>query len=110
MAVILGVAIALLIGMLVLVIFDALVPGGTMPGPLYVIRAGRKRGRPVRRYAQIGRILVRRGMLPYLGGLAAPSFTPTTVVPRSLVRCGSRLRTGALRTSSWDRYSRHGEI
>ncbi len=66
--VILGVAIALLIGMLVLVIFDALVPGGTMPGPLYVIRAGRKRGRRVRRYAQIGRILVRRGMLPYLRG------------------------------------------
>src|ERR1700761_722714 len=36
--VILGVAIALLLGMLVLVIFEALVPSGTMPGPLYLIR------------------------------------------------------------------------
>jgi len=66
--VILGVAIALLIGMLVVVIFEALVPSGTMPGPLYVIRAGRKRARRVRRYSQISRILVRRGMLPYLRG------------------------------------------
>jgi ubiquinone biosynthesis protein len=64
--VILGVAISLLIGMLVLVIFEALVPSGAMPGPLYLIRAGRKRGQRVRRYSQIGRILVRRGMLPYL--------------------------------------------
>ncbi len=42
--VILGVAIALLIGMLVLVIFEALVPSGSMPGPLYVIRAARNAG------------------------------------------------------------------
>jgi len=66
--VILGVAIALLIGMLVLVILEALVPSGTTPGPVYLIRAGRKRARRVRRYSQIGRILVRRGMLPYLRG------------------------------------------
>lgn len=66
--VILGVAIALLIGMLVLVIFELLVPSGTMPGPVYLVRAGRKRVRRVRRYSQIGRILVRRGMLPYLRG------------------------------------------
>ena len=66
--VILGVAIALLIAMLVLVIFEALVPSGTMPGPLYLIRGLRKRTRRVRRYSQISRILVRRGMLPYLRG------------------------------------------
>lgn len=35
--VILGVTIALLIGMLVLVIFEALVASGAMPGPLYLI-------------------------------------------------------------------------
>ncbi len=64
----LGIAIALLIAMLVLVIFEALVPSGTMPGPLYLIRGLRKRARRVRRYSQIGRILVRRGMLPYLRG------------------------------------------
>ena len=66
--VILGVAIALLLGMLVLVIFEALVPSGTMPGPLYLIRGLRKRARRIRRYSQITRILVRRGMLPYLRG------------------------------------------
>ena len=66
--VILGVAIALLVGMLVVVIFEALVPSGTMPGPLYLIRALRKRTRRVRRYSQISRILLRRGMLPYLRG------------------------------------------
>ena len=38
--VILGVAIALLIGMLVLVIFEALVPSGALPGPVYLVRAG----------------------------------------------------------------------
>jgi hypothetical protein len=51
--VILGVAIALLLGMLVLVIFEALVPSGTMPGPLYLIRGLRKRARRIRRYSQI---------------------------------------------------------
>jgi len=66
--VILGVAIALLIGMLVLVIAEVLVPSGTMPGPRYVIRGLRKRTRRVRRYSQISRILVRHGMLPYLRG------------------------------------------
>jgi ubiquinone biosynthesis protein len=66
--VILGVAIALLVGMLVLVILETLVPSGTVPGPLYLIRAGRKRARRIRRYSQVGRILVRRGMLPYLRG------------------------------------------
>jgi ubiquinone biosynthesis protein len=66
--VILGVAIALLVGMLVVVIFEALVPSGTMPGPLYLIRTLRKRTRRVRRYSQISRILLRRGMLPYLRG------------------------------------------
>jgi hypothetical protein len=66
--VILGVAIALLIGMLVLVVFEALVPSGALPGPVYLIRAWRKRVRRVRRYSQIGRILVQRGMLPYLRG------------------------------------------
>ena len=64
----LGVAIALLIAMLVLVIFEALVPSGTMPGPLYLIRGTRKRTRRIRRYSQINRILIRRGMLPYLRG------------------------------------------
>jgi hypothetical protein len=63
-----GAAIALLVGMLVLVMAEALVPSGTMPGPLYLIRGLRKRVRRARRYSQITGILVRRGVLPYLRG------------------------------------------
>jgi ubiquinone biosynthesis protein len=66
--VILGVAIALLVGMLVLVVAEALVPSGTMPGALYLVRGLRKRSRRIRRYGQIGTILLRRGVLPYLRG------------------------------------------
>jgi ubiquinone biosynthesis protein len=64
----LGTAITLFVGMLVLVIAEALVPSGTMPGPLYLARGLRKLARRARRYSQITRILVRRGMLPYLRG------------------------------------------
>ncbi|MBV8941421.1 MAG: hypothetical protein JO321_05305 [Solirubrobacterales bacterium] len=64
----LGVAIALLIGMLLLVVAEALVPSGTLPGPVYVIRGARRRLSRGRRYVQIAAILVRRGMLPYLRG------------------------------------------
>jgi ubiquinone biosynthesis protein len=59
--VILGAAIALLVGMFVLVVVEALIPSGRLPGPLYVVRSVRKRSRRTRRYAQISRILVRRG-------------------------------------------------
>jgi ubiquinone biosynthesis protein len=66
--VILGVAIALLIGMVVLVIAEALAPSGSVPGPLYVLRGLRRRLGRARRYSQISRILVRRGLLPYQRG------------------------------------------
>jgi ubiquinone biosynthesis protein len=41
--VILGVVIALLAGMVFLVIAEALVPSGSVPGPVYVLRAARGR-------------------------------------------------------------------
>ena len=66
--VILGVVIALLVGMIFLVISEALVPSGSLPGPLYVLRGLRRQVGRTRRYSQIGRILVRRGLLPYLRG------------------------------------------
>ncbi len=66
--VILGVVIALLVGMIFLVIAEALVPSGSMPGPIYVIRGARRQLGRGRRYSQISRILVRRGLLPYLRG------------------------------------------
>ena len=66
--VILGAAIALLVGMFVLVALEALLPSGQLPGPLYLVRSLRKRSNRVRRYRQIMRILLRRGLLPYLTG------------------------------------------
>jgi ubiquinone biosynthesis protein len=64
----LGVVIAMLVGMIFLVISEALVPSGSLPGPLYVLRGARRLARRARRYSQITRILARRGLLPYLRG------------------------------------------
>ncbi|MGH3407823.1 MAG: ABC1 kinase family protein, partial [Streptosporangiaceae bacterium] len=66
--VILGVVIALLVGMVFLVVAEALVPSGSLPGPLYLIRGLRSRTQRARRYAQISRILLRHGLTPYLRG------------------------------------------
>jgi len=64
----LGVVIAMLVGMLFLVISEALVPSGSLPGPLYALRGARRMARRARRYVQIGRILARHGLIPYLRG------------------------------------------
>ncbi len=66
--VVLGVVIALLIGMVFLVVAEALVPSGTLPGPVYLVRGARGWLRRARRYGQITRILLRHGLLPYLRG------------------------------------------
>ena len=64
----LGVVIAMLVGMIFLVISEALVPSGSLPGPLYVPRGTRRLASRTRRYSQISRILARHGLLPYLRG------------------------------------------
>ena len=75
--VILGVAIALLVGMAFLVVAETFVPSGSLPGPVYLARGLRRRLGRSRRYSQIGRILVRRRLLPYLrGGRRAELRTP----------------------------------
>ena len=75
--VILGVVIALLAGMVFLVIAEALAPSGSVPGPLYVLRAARGRMGRAGRYWQISRILARRGLLPYArGGRRSELATP----------------------------------
>ncbi|HEX3487731.1 MAG TPA: AarF/UbiB family protein [Streptosporangiaceae bacterium] len=66
--VILGVVVALLVGMVFLVVAEALVPSGSLPGPLYVVRGLRGWLQRTRRYAQISRILLRHGLTPYLRG------------------------------------------
>ncbi len=66
--VILGVTIALVVGMVFLVVAEALVPSGSVPGLVYVLRGMRRRIGRARRYWQISGILVRRGLTPYVRG------------------------------------------
>jgi ubiquinone biosynthesis protein len=61
-------AISLLAGMVFLVIAEALVPSSTLPGPLYMVRACRRWYRRLGRYLYIARILLRHGLIAYLGG------------------------------------------
>jgi hypothetical protein len=75
--VILGYTIALLIGMCFLVVAEVFVPSGSLPGPLYLVRGLRNRLARTKRYAQVGQILARRGVLPYMrGGRRAGLRTP----------------------------------
>jgi ubiquinone biosynthesis protein len=58
----------LIIAMIFLVAAEALVPTGTGPGPVEVIRGTRRAFARSRRYSQISRIAVRHGLGPYLRG------------------------------------------
>jgi ubiquinone biosynthesis protein len=64
----LGVVIAMLVGMIFLVIAEALAPSGSLPGPLFVLDGTRRLAGRARRYSQISRIISRHGLLPYLRG------------------------------------------
>jgi ubiquinone biosynthesis protein len=61
-------AAALVVAMIFLVIAEALVPSGSLPGPLEWRRALRGRIVRTRRYSQISRIAIRHGLSPYLRG------------------------------------------
>jgi ubiquinone biosynthesis protein len=61
-------ACALVVAMVFLVVAEALVPSGSLPGPLELRRALRGRAARARRYSQITRIAVRHGLGPYLWG------------------------------------------
>ena len=93
--VILGVAIALLVGMAFLVVAETFVPSGSLPGPVYLARGLRSRLGRSRRYSQIGRILVRRGLLPYLRADTGRSFAPRMAAPASPTLSGWRSKTAA---------------
>jgi ubiquinone biosynthesis protein len=58
----------LIVAMIFIVGAEALVPSGTGPGPLEVIRGVRSAVARSRRYWQISRIAVRHGLGPYLRG------------------------------------------
>ncbi|MFG1944328.1 ABC1 kinase family protein [Nonomuraea sp. NPDC048826] len=57
-----------LIPMVILVVAEALVPTGSIPGPLELARSLRGRISRARRYSEITRIAVRHGLGPYLRG------------------------------------------
>ncbi|MEO3803804.1 AarF/UbiB family protein [Nonomuraea sp. B1E8] len=57
-----------LIPMVILVLAEALVPPGSVPGPLELSRSVRGRVSRARRYSQITRIAIRHGLGPYLRG------------------------------------------
>jgi ubiquinone biosynthesis protein len=61
-------ACALVVAMVFLVVAEALVPSGSLPGPLELRRALRGWVARTRRYSQISRIAVRHGLGPYLWG------------------------------------------
>jgi ubiquinone biosynthesis protein len=61
-------ACALVVAMVFLVVAEALVPSGSLPGPLEWRRVLRGRLARPRRYSQISRIAVRHGLGPYLRG------------------------------------------
>src|SRR5215469_10614659 len=58
----------LIVAMIFIVASEALVPTGTGPGPVEVIRGVRSAVARSRRYGQISRIAVRHGLGPYLRG------------------------------------------
>jgi ubiquinone biosynthesis protein len=61
-------AVPVLVAMVFIVVSEALVPSGTMPGVLEMVRGLRGRVIRARRYSQITRIAVRHGLGPYLRG------------------------------------------
>ena len=58
----------LIVAMIFLVVAEALVPSGTGPRPVEVVRGARRALARSRRYSQISRIAVRHGLGPYLRG------------------------------------------
>jgi ubiquinone biosynthesis protein len=57
-----------IVAMIFIVVSEALVPSGSMPGALEMARTLRRRITRARRYSQITRIAVRHGLGPYLRG------------------------------------------
>ncbi|MFG3439490.1 ABC1 kinase family protein [Nonomuraea sp. NPDC047897] len=67
-AILLATMCVVLIPMVLLVLAEALVPPGSIPGPLELARSLRGRASRTRRYSQITRIAIRHGLGPYLRG------------------------------------------
>jgi ubiquinone biosynthesis protein len=62
----LGVLLSVVIAMIVLIVVEALVPSGSLPGPVALVRAAPRGLRRARRYLRIGWILARHGLAAYV--------------------------------------------
>jgi ubiquinone biosynthesis protein len=65
--------VSVLVAMTFIVVAEALVPTGSLPGPGELVRASRRRLARTRRYARISRIAVRHGLGPLLRGRRRPA-------------------------------------
>jgi ubiquinone biosynthesis protein len=75
--ILLGCACALLAAMIILVVAEAFTPTGSLPGPIELVRGLRSRYGRTRRYWQISRIFLGRGLGPLLRGrLGARNMPP----------------------------------
>src|SRR3954447_6407070 len=62
----LGTLISVVVAMVVLVVVEALVPSGSLPGPVALLRATPRGVRRARRYLRIALILARHGLAAYV--------------------------------------------
>jgi asparagine N-glycosylation enzyme membrane subunit Stt3 len=90
----------LIVAMIVIVAAEVLVPTGTGPGPLEVIRGVRSAFARFRRYWQISRIAARHGLALTCAGDAA-GRTPPAGRQRSGCRCGVPWKRAGLPSPSW---------
>ena len=70
----LGIAAAVLGAMIFLVLAEVLVPTGSLPHPVDLVKGLRGRLARARRYSRITRIAVRHGLGPYLSGRRKSDF------------------------------------
>lgn len=62
----LGTLISVVVAMVLLIVVEALVPSGSLPGPVALVRETPRRLRRGRRYLRIARILARHGLAAYV--------------------------------------------
>ncbi|OSY43646.1 MULTISPECIES: ABC1 kinase family protein [Pseudonocardia] len=63
---VLGTLLAVLLAMVLLVLAEVMVPSGSLPGPVALVRSLPRRVRRTRRYAAIVRVLLRHGLAAYV--------------------------------------------
>jgi ubiquinone biosynthesis protein len=71
----LGTLISVVVAMVLLIVVEALVPSGSLPGPVALVREAPRRLRRGRRYLRIARILARHGLAAYVFTRQRPDLT-----------------------------------